>query len=145
MKLPDDTTILIVEDNEAHARLIDIYMKQAGFVHPTLFIERGDDAIDFLFGREGGSGSLVVFLDLNLPGVHGHEILKKMKQTSKTLDIPVIVVTSSVDPQEGERCMGLGADAFMLKPPTPVALRETFRSLSLLCEVGDDDSGSDVV
>lgn len=137
MKLPEDLAIMIVEDNKAHARLIDIFLKEAGYDNPTFVVDRGDDAWTFLFDAEGqwsrsGRHPLLVFLDLNLPGVHGHEILRKLKNTSATADIPVIVVTSAVDPDEKERCLRLGADAFILKPPTPGALRETFEILGLL-------------
>lgn len=137
MKLPEDLTILIVEDNKAHARLVDIFLKEAGFDAPTRFVHRGDDAWSFLFDGEGewarsGRHPLLVFLDLNLPGVHGHEILRKLRSTPETARIPVIIVTSAADPDEKERCLRLGADAFILKPPTPEALRETFAALGLL-------------
>lgn len=139
MKLPEDMTVMIVEDNKGHARLLDIFLKEAGFDNPTILVHRGDDAWRFLFDRDGGwetSGRLplVVFLDLNLPAVHGHDILRKIRNTPTTARIPVIVVTSSIDPDEKERCLRLGADAFIPKPPTPEALQETFKNLGLLRE-----------
>ncbi|MBF0094996.1 MAG: response regulator [Alphaproteobacteria bacterium] len=136
MILPSGMTILIIEDSRAHARLIEIYLQELGCANPTTIVDRGDTACDLLFGRGEYEGrtfpdSLLVFLDLNLPGVHGHDILKEMRERPATSGIPVIVCTSSADPGEERRCLDLGASAFVEKPPSPSLLQETFETLGL--------------
>lgn len=139
LKLPDEMRILILEDNRGHARLIDIFLAEAGFDNERIFHSTGEETHTFLFGDNGfvsspRPGSLLLLLDLNLPGITGRDILKQMRATPETSDLPVIVVTSSIDPEEEERCRQMGANGFILKPPSPRALQETFREVGLASE-----------
>lgn len=142
MPLPEDMTILIVEDDHGHARYIEIMLQAAGFGNETLTLHNGREAADCLFS-EGACAHrprphpLLVLLDLNLPGVNGHEILARIRATEETATIPVVVVTSSLDPDEEVRCRRLGADAFIVKPPQPEGLKAVFGNLGLL----DDSPG----
>ncbi len=136
MRLPADMTVLIVEDERGHARLMEIILRNDGVENEIIVIHNGTEAMEFLFaeGRHEGGGAkrpLVVFLDLNLPGTDGHDILQRLKSTDTTLDIPVVVITSSADPDEKVRCEGLGCDAFLVKPPGPRAFAETFVALGI--------------
>ena len=139
MPLPPSMKVLIVEDNKGHARLIDIFLREAGFDNERIILFSGTEAVDFLFdgGEYDGHScpeSLLLLLDLGLPGIDGHDILERLKKTETTAHFPVVVVTSNIDPDEEDRCRALGADAFLVKPPSPVAFQETFKALGLLVD-----------
>ncbi len=136
MKTHDDITILIIEDDPGHAKLVELVLREIGVKLPLMMFANGIDAEAFLFS-EGSNGpnertsDLLVLLDLNLPGTDGHVILKRMKETPETRTIPVVVITSSADLDEEERCKELGADAFIIKPPEPAELKDVLYRLGL--------------
>ena len=137
MRLPDDTKILIIEDDPGHARLIEIFLVEAGFSNERIVLGRGDEAADLLFEEGKFKGHprprpMVVFLDLNLPGLHGYSLLERMREKGVAEEMPVIVITSSADPDERNRAITKGADAFIAKPPSAQAIRDTFARLGLL-------------
>jgi CheY-like chemotaxis protein len=130
MILPENVSVLIVEDNRAQARLIEIFLREIGCTNPITIMKRGDEAWQFLMSAEVEPlAHLLVFLDLNLPGIHGQEILKGMRERAKTIAIPVIIVTSSADQEEEARCRKLGANAYIQKPPSTEVLRATILGL----------------
>lgn len=139
MPLPETMTIMIVEDDVGHARFIEIMLRTAGFDNEIIILHSGREAVDCLFEEGPCQGRprpdpLVLLLDLNLPGVDGHEILEQIRATDSTANLPVVVVTSSLDPDEARRCMALGADAFIPKPPSAAMLRQTFERIGLMVE-----------
>ncbi len=132
MAISDELTIVVVEDDPGHARLIELVLREIGVDNPVLFIGDGSDADACLFGRDARAESFVLFLDLNLPGLDGVALLKRIRATEATKTIPVVVITSSADPGDEAQCRKQGADAFMLKPPDPDKLRGVLGTLGLL-------------
>lgn len=134
MKLPEDMAILLVEDDRAHARLIEFVLRRTGVENPLVWIQSGTEALDYLFNQGRYLDNrrplqLLVLLDLNLPGTDGHEILQRMRDVDETRDVPVIVVTSSADPDERARCQALGCSEFLEKPPAPHAFAEALERM----------------
>ena len=111
-------TILLVEDNPGHARLVEKNLHRANITNPIIILSDGRQAMDYLF-REGiYSGApipenLLVLLDLNLPVVDGYQVLRRMKENAATRRIPVIVLTTTDDAREINRCYDLGCNVYI--------------------------------
>jgi CheY-like chemotaxis protein len=78
-------TIIMVEDDEGHARVIEMNIRRAGVNNPIRPFANGSDAIKFLFGADGTGAhnkgnALLILLDLNLPDMSGIDILKRLKE-----------------------------------------------------------------
>ena len=73
----------------------------------------------------------VIFLDLYMPKVNGFEFLQRLKNTSLYKYIPVIIVSSSLRPEDSEKCKKLGADFFIQKPTSYKEVLEQLRNLLL--------------
>ena len=92
------TTIVMVEDDEGHSRLIIKNLARAGISSDTiLHFSDGIEAMEYLSSKEPHSGSmpLLILLDLNLPGIDGYEILRQVKDNPRTRNIPVIMLTTT--------------------------------------------------
>ncbi|KOR31571.1 hypothetical protein TI04_00165 [Achromatium sp. WMS2] len=130
MHILNDLNILIVEDNRAQARLIEIFLREMGVRNPIMVMKRSSDAWNFLFSEvQKRPDHLLIFLDLNMPGINGYDILQEIKKRTDTKAIPVIVITSSVNPDDRELCKKLGANAFIQKPPSLELIRDTVAQL----------------
>jgi CheY-like chemotaxis protein len=74
-------------------------------------------------------GPLVLVLDINMPRVDGVEVLRQIKTDAATATIPVIMLTTTDDPQEVDRCYRLGCSAYITKPIQYEGLAETVKRL----------------
>jgi two-component system, chemotaxis family, response regulator Rcp1 len=115
----DSINILYVEDNKGDVQLLKHAFKYADF-HPHLTVlEDGATAMDFIKKRGDFSAAVLpdfILLDLNLPKKSGYEVLKEIKEDPNLSPIPVIVLTSSKNPQDQEKCLGLKAMRYCVKP-----------------------------
>ena len=114
-------TILLVEDDPGHARLIEKNLQRANITNPIVKLDDGQKAVDFLFSEGEYSGAalpspLLVLLDLNLPVLNGHQVLKRMKEDPRTRRIPVIILTTTEDSREVHKCYEMGCNVFISKP-----------------------------
>jgi CheY-like chemotaxis protein len=113
---------LLVEDNEDDVFFMERAFQQAGLHNPMQVVKNGEEAIDYLSGQNEFSDRRVyplpdmIFLDLKMPGMNGFEVLKWMRAHS--LEIPVAVLTSSPEEIDRQRARELGAECYLLKPPT---------------------------
>jgi CheY-like chemotaxis protein len=114
-------TIAMIEDDEGHARLIEKNLRRAG-VHNTIVpLADGASAFTFLFGSDGSglvnkSRPLLILLDLNLPDMSGIDILKRLKENEHLRVLPVVVLTTTDDRSEIQRCYDLGCNVYITKP-----------------------------
>jgi CheY-like chemotaxis protein len=123
-------TLLLVEDNEDDVFLMKRALKGARVVNPLFVAEDGQEALDYL----GGAGKFadrdryplpaVVFLDLKLPFISGHDVLAWIRRQKKLEALVVIVLTSSNEASDLSRCYALGANSYVVKPPTPEQLED---------------------
>lgn len=117
----NDVSILIVEDDAGHARLIEKNLKRAQLSNKITRVENGREALDFLFSEGSFAGQerpspLLVLLDLNMPVMDGYQVLEKMKADPRTQKVPVVVLTTTDDSREVTRCYELGCSVYITKP-----------------------------
>jgi two-component system response regulator len=115
----DPVEILLVEDDPADVDLLRETMAEWRIVANLHTVEDGMDALAFL-RREGPYAEVprpdLIFLDLNLPGVDGREVLAEIKTDHDLKQIPVVVFTTSQEEKDIDRCYLLGANCFITKP-----------------------------
>jgi CheY-like chemotaxis protein len=135
-------TILVVEDDPGHARLIERNLRYSNIANDIVKLDDGQQALDYLFGEGEYEGtthytsSLLVLLDLNLPVLDGFQVLQRMKSDDRTRHIPVIMVTSSDDTQDVSKCYELGCNVFLTKPLLDYEqFSEAIRKLGLFLSV----------
>ena len=114
-------TIAMVEDDEGHARLIEKNLRRAGVHNKIVPLTDGASAIAFLFGSDGSGlvqkgRTLLILLDLNLPDMSGTDILKRIKENEHLRVSPVVVLTTTDDKAEIQRCYDLGCNVYITKP-----------------------------
>jgi len=114
--------ILLVDDSGNDAEIAIRAFRKACIANPLRVLEDGAQALDYLFARgayawrEGEPAPGLVLLDLNLPGVHGREVLRQIKSNPRTKEIPVVVLTMSHHEKDIAACRRLGARAYLVKP-----------------------------
>ena len=133
-------TILMVEDDEGHARLIEKNIRRAGVNTEIMPFVNGTDALNFLFGPDGSGEvsahrQLLILLDLNLPDMTGVSILEKVKANPHTKRTPVVVLTTTDDEREIQRCYDLGANVYITKPVDYDGFANAIRQLGLFFSV----------
>ncbi|HYJ14011.1 MAG TPA: response regulator [Candidatus Limnocylindria bacterium] len=122
--------ILLVEDNEDDVFLMKRALKAARVMNPLYVVEDGQEAVDYLGGagkfanRESYPLPAVVFLDLKLPLISGHDVLAWIRRQYALESVVVIVLTSSNEASDLSRSYALGANSYLVKPPTPEQLEE---------------------
>lgn len=134
------TTLLLVEDDPGHARLIERNLRRAHLPYDIVVLRDGPAALEYLLQTRGERGArpqpCLVLLDLNLPGCSGVEVLTRLKSDARTKHIPVIILTTTDDPHEIEQCYALGCNAYLTKPIEYEQFVEVIRQLGwLLTEV----------
>lgn len=133
-------TIIMIEDDEGHARLIERNIRRSGVNNDIKPFTNGTDAIRYLFGTDG-SGSvhkdeaLLVLLDLNLPDMSGIDILRRVKENAYLKATPVVVLTTTDDAQEIKRCYELGCNVYITKPVNYDSFANAIRQLGLFFSV----------
>ncbi|WP_255617810.1 response regulator [Aurantimonas sp. VKM B-3413] len=129
----------MIEDDEGHARLIEKNIRRAGVSNEINHFADGTSALDFLFNHHQGparNGPALVLLDLNLPDMSGTDILVKMKAEGSPLRrTPVVVLTTTDDKVEIERCYDLGANVYITKPVNYESFAQAIRQLGLFISV----------
>jgi two-component system, OmpR family, phosphate regulon response regulator PhoB len=110
--------ILIVEDHPTMREAMRMVLEHEGFV----IREAADGAAALEMVRAQPPD--LVFLDLNIPGMTGADVLKSLKQDPETASVRVIIVTATGE-EERERVLSLGADEYFTKPFSPLALLRT--------------------
>jgi CheY-like chemotaxis protein len=114
--------ILLIEDNPDDVEATQRAFKKAGLANPVHWCSSGQDGIDFLtcFGKYAPARSLdrpaLILLDLNMPGIDGRAILEIIKQNTELRHIPVLILTTSTDARDIDRCYELGASTYIQKP-----------------------------
>jgi CheY-like chemotaxis protein len=122
--------ILLVEDNEDDVFLMKRALKGARVSNPLYVVEDGQQAEDYLAGtgqyadREAYPLPAIVFLDLKLPYISGHDVLAWIRRQKDLESLVVIVLTSSNEASDLSRCYALGANSYLVKPPTPEQLED---------------------
>jgi CheY-like chemotaxis protein len=110
-------TILIVDDDEGHAILIRQNLESAGLENRIEHFRDGQAILDFFFNhRHRASETYLILLDIRMPKVDGIEVLRRLKADPEFRKLPVIMLTTTEDTREVERCHQLGCSVYIQKP-----------------------------
>jgi CheY-like chemotaxis protein len=150
MNKSHEVIILIAEDDAGHARLIEKNLTRAGLHNRIERFDNGQTVLDFLFRRGPGpqrtpDAPYLLLLDIRMPQVDGVEVLRQIKQHPELRKIPVIMLTTTDDPREVERCHTIGCSSYIVKPVDYEKFAEAIKSLGLyisLVQVPEIDGDS---
>jgi two-component system response regulator len=113
-------TLLLVEDNPTDEKLTVRAFNKSGVGSEIVVVRDGAEALDYLFatGSHANRKGLpaVVLLDLKLPRIDGHEVLRRIRANDRTKLIPVVILTASKEQEDVVRSYALGANAYVRKP-----------------------------
>ena len=136
----ESMVILLAEDDEGHALLVKRNLARAGIANEIVHVTDGQKALDFV-RREGRHAhrsagmNLLLVLDINMPCLDGVQVLQQIKADESTAKIPVIMLTTTDDPREVERCYEIGCSVYITKPVEYVGFVEAIRQLGLFLQV----------
>jgi len=120
MGVTKEVTILIADDDLGHVRLIEKNLQRAGLHNPVVRFENGQDILDFLFGRgpceRAKEAAYLILLDVRMPKIDGVEVLRQVKADLELRKVPIIMLTTTDDPREVEKCHSLGCSNYIVKP-----------------------------
>ena len=140
METYKELTILIAEDDDGHADLIMTGLKDSGICnHMVRFID-GKQTWDFISGQGKNrvldkNKSYLLLLDINMPIMDGVEVLERIKGSDDLKTLPVMMLTTTDDPREVEKCYSLGCNIYITKPVDFVKFSDTLKRLGLFIQV----------
>lgn len=132
--------ILLAEDDEGQAFLVQRNLERAGVANRVTRVVDGQQALDYIhcrgrFAAREVSGPLLLILDINMPRIDGVEVLTKLKSNPETAKLPVIMLTTTDDPREIERCYELGCNVYITKPVEYDDFVEAVKRLGLFLQI----------
>jgi two-component system response regulator len=121
MKNAYEVDILLVEDNLYDAELTIRELKKHKMANNLFHVEDGEQALDFIFRRKKFADMPpfrpgIILLDIQMPKVNGIEVLQKLKSDPTTRSLPVVMLTSSKESPDVQKCYDLGANSYIVKP-----------------------------
>ncbi len=134
-----EVVILIAEDDDGHALLIEKNLKRASICNKIIRFCDGQEVLDFLFrkttpGREPGLAYLLL-LDIRMPKVDGVEVLRQIKEDPELKKLPVTMLTTTDDPKEIAHCHELGCNNYITKPIEYETFVQTVQQLGFFLSV----------
>jgi len=133
----DFVEILLVEDNPDDVDLTLRALRRHRIANQVHVARDGVEALEFIFGTDGQpsrnlqNGPRVILLDLKLPRVDGHEVLRRLKADPRTKNVPVVVLTSSREERDLVQSYNLGVNSYIVKPVDFEQFVEAVRALGL--------------
>jgi CheY-like chemotaxis protein len=133
-------TIVMIEDDEGHARLIEKNIRRTGVDNNLVAFTTGAEGVSYLLAAaeptpSTPAASMLLLLDLNLPDMSGIDILARLKQGERTRRIPVVILTTTDDRDEIARCYELGCNIYVTKPVAYDAFSQAIRQLALFFSI----------
>jgi CheY-like chemotaxis protein len=132
--------ILIAEDDDGHAELIIEGLKESGVCNPIIRFSDGEQVWNFLSNKSAKpfydvTKSYLLLLDINMPKMDGVEVLERIKSDINLKNLPVMMLTTTDDPREVEKCYRLGCNIYITKPIDFKIFAETLRRLGLFIQI----------
>lgn len=141
MEKRHEIVIIITDDDEGHAELIREGLRDSGITNPILRFVDGEELWNFVSGktvrgetRKKDKG-YVILLDINMPRMDGIEVVTKIRQNTDTKGMPIIMLTTTDDPREVERCYQAGCSIYIVKPVDFSLFSENLRRLGLFLQI----------
>ena len=120
-----NTVILIAESNHDHYLIIEKNLKRTSIGNEIKRFDNGKALIEFLFTPQRQPASYILILDINIAGLDGLEILRKIKSDSFLGKMPVVILTSQQDQASIDKCHDLGCSVYISKPKDVADFSET--------------------
>lgn len=133
--------IMLVEDDDGHRLLIRENLRSGGIVNDIVEIRNGQEALDYLTRRGAYQDPAtsprpgLILLDIKMPKVDGYAVLERIKTDPVLRVIPVLMLTSTDDQGEVNRCYALGANSYVVKPIQYEAFQSRVRALGLWLDI----------
>jgi len=132
--------VLLAEDDEGHASLVRRNLKRAGIANEVVHVKDGQEALDYIrcqstYSTRAPNGPLLLLLDINMPRIDGVEVLRQVKTDAKTAKLPVIMLTTTDDPREIQKCYQLGCSVYITKPVAYEEFIEAIKRLGLFLAI----------
>jgi CheY-like chemotaxis protein len=118
---PPPVRVVVVEDDPDDRALLTRQLKKSSIDSHVKFFTHGEEALAFLSNlppAQPFTELIAIFLDIKLPGMSGVDLLREIRRQPRVSDIPVIVMTTSLNPRDFEACQQLKVSAFVPKPIT---------------------------
>jgi CheY-like chemotaxis protein len=140
MQRHESISILLVEDNDGHAKLIERNLRKVNLLNPIVRAADGVEALEYLGGLRPTiitppPPPRLVLLDIDMPRMDGIEVLSRIKSDDRLRKTPVIMLTSTDSQAEIDRCYQSGANGYVAKPVNIANLGEKLRRLGLFLEI----------
>jgi len=135
-----EVVILLAEDDDGHAELIISSLRDAGVLNEVVRFTNGEKVLNFFFGNDSSAAArtenpYLLLLDIRMPRCDGITVLKQLKKDERLRKIPIVVLTSTDDPAEIERCYALGCSAYVTKPLRFGDFAERLRKLGMFLSI----------
>jgi CheY-like chemotaxis protein len=142
-KINETNSIMIVEDSADDFEAISRAFKINSIINPVNHFVNGEDAINYLFANDTKDKlPALILLDLNMPKTDGRVFLKIIKNDERFINIPIIVLTTSLNDNDIEKCYENGANSYLQKP---VRFEELVESIKQLKEFWFNDGKMPIV
>jgi CheY-like chemotaxis protein len=138
--MTEEVVILLVEDDDGHARLAERNLRRAGIKNAIIRFNDGQEVLDFLFRKGEGlkredQTAYLLLLDIRIPKIDGVEVLRQIKQDDELRKIPAIMLTTMDDPREVDACHKLGCSHYIVKPVEYDKFSEVLGQLGLFLKI----------
>jgi two-component system response regulator len=121
--------VLLVEDNENDELLARLALKAARIPIDLEVVRDGEEAVQFVLACPDAQLPALVLLDLNLPKMDGHEVLRRLQADERTRHLPVVVMSSSSEDRDVGRAYHIGARSYVCKP---IGLEQLLSAMRLI-------------
>ena len=126
--------IILIEDDEGHAELITEGLNDIGLKNEVIHFSDGAKAIEEITNPKSKiyPAYVMIFLDLNLPGIDGYTILKKLKTNNFTKKIPISILTTTDNQSEVDKCYDSGCNIYITKPVDYKDLKDVLEKIATI-------------
>ena len=136
----NELVILVAEDDDGHAELINHGLRNSGICNKIIRFSDGEELWLFLTQAcerqvRDPNKNYLLLLDINMPKIDGIEVLKRMKDNDDLKKIPVIMLTTTDDPREVDYCYKLGCNVYVTKPVDFLEFTEKLNRLGLFIQI----------
>ncbi len=138
--LKREVVLLLAEDDDGHADLITSSLRDAGVLNEIIRFCDGEEALEFFFGNGSSSCAVpdtpyLLLLDIRMPRCDGFTVLERIKKDARFRKVPVIVLTTTDDPVDINRCYLLGCNNYVTKPVKFAELSEKLKKLGMFLSI----------